>query len=68
MKYTNYIIDELVTMVIYHCVFFQVCGDDEYCLFDIAATGDINIGVTTKESEIEQEAVAELFIPSKRFM
>ena len=55
-------------MVIYHCVFFQVCGDDEYCLFDIAATGDINIGVTTKESEIEQEAVAELFIPSKCFM
>ena len=41
------------------------CGDDDLCLFDIAATGDIRIGAATKESGEEQETITELFTTSK---
>ena len=42
-----------------------ICGSDDLCLFDVAATGDINIGVATKESGEEQETITELFTTSK---
>ncbi len=37
---------------------------DESCLFDVAVTGSILIGVSTKESGQEQDFVTELLKPS----
>ena len=42
----------------------SICGDDDLCLFDIAATGDVNIGASTRESGKEQETITELFTTS----
>lgn len=28
----------------------SVCGDDQYCLFDVAATERVDVGEATKES------------------
>ena len=28
----------------------EVCGNDTFCLFDIAATGNVDVGVATLES------------------
>ena len=42
-----------------------ICGNDDLCLFDIAATGDVSIGAATRESGEEQETITELFTPSK---
>ena len=42
-----------------------ICGDDDLCLFDIAATGDVNIGAATRESGEEQDTITELFTRSK---
>ena len=42
----------------------KVCGDDELCLFDIAATGDVSIGYDTRETEQELESLTELLKPS----
>jgi len=44
----------------------ELCGDDSLCLFDIAATGDVGIGATTRESTELQETITELFKPSKQ--
>lgn len=41
-----------------------ICGDDDLCLFDIAATGDVSIGAATRESGEEQEIITELFTTS----
>ena len=41
-----------------------ICGDDDLCLFDIAATGDVNIGAATRESGEAQETITELFTKS----
>ena len=43
----------------------EVCGDDSFCLFDIAATGDVGVGATTRESTELQETITELFKQSK---
>ena len=42
----------------------QACGEDQYCLFDAAATNNIAIGIATKETEEEQRTIEETFIPS----
>ena len=34
---------------------FEICGDDEYCKFDIAATGRVEIGEATIQTEQEFE-------------
>ena len=41
-----------------------ICGDDDLCLFDIAATGDVNIGAATRRSGEEQENIIKLFTTS----
>ena len=41
------------------------CGDDDLCLFDIAATGDVNIGAASRDSGEEQETIIELFRRSR---
>lgn len=43
----------------------DICGNDPLCIFDIAATGGIEIGRSTVESVQEQERLRELFTPSK---
>lgn len=42
----------------------EVCGDDQLCLFDIAATGNVDIGSSTVQSVQEQELLKALFVPS----
>ena len=42
----------------------EICGNNELCIFDIAATGDVGIGSNTMESVEEQERLKEQFIPS----
>lgn len=42
----------------------EVCGDDEYCLFDIAATKKVEIGMATMEGGQNFEAIVEMSVPS----
>uniref|UniRef100_A0A1X7ULL6 Deleted in malignant brain tumors 1 protein n=1 Tax=Amphimedon queenslandica TaxID=400682 RepID=A0A1X7ULL6_AMPQE len=42
----------------------EACGEDQYCLFDAAATNNIAIGIATKETEEEQRTIEEAFIPT----
>ena len=43
-----------------------LCGDDKFCLFDIAATGNTEIGLSTLHTSQEIEELEELYLPSKR--
>ena len=42
-----------------------LCGEDEFCLFDIAATGRLEIGKTTLQGGLNFAAVLELSKPSR---
>ena len=42
----------------------RLCGDDRFCLFDIAATGNIEIGLSTLKTSEEIEKLAMLSLPS----
>uniref|UniRef100_A0A1X7U110 Deleted in malignant brain tumors 1 protein n=1 Tax=Amphimedon queenslandica TaxID=400682 RepID=A0A1X7U110_AMPQE len=42
----------------------EICGDDKLCLFDIAATGDVNIGQSTRETGQELTTITELLKPT----
>ena len=42
----------------------ETCGNNKLCIFDIAATGDVAIGISTMESLKEYEKLKELFLPS----
>ena len=41
----------------------DLCGDDLFCLFDIAATGLVDIGISTVETGNTYEEILELQIP-----
>ena len=41
----------------------DICGDDPFCLFDIAATGRTDIGLTTLQGNIEFEVIANISRP-----
>ncbi len=43
----------------------NVCGDDEFCLFDIAATKNVDIGMATMQGGEEFNEILEMAIPSK---
>lgn len=43
----------------------EVCGKDLLCIFDIAATGNVDIGSSTMESVRQQEELKQLLVPSK---
>jgi len=43
----------------------EICGDDEFCRFDIAATKRPEIGITTVMSTLEFDMVANMSVPSK---
>ena len=42
----------------------EVCGDDKYCLFDVAATKKVEIGMATMEGGENFEAIVEMSVPS----
>ncbi len=43
----------------------SVCGDDEFCLFDIAATKRVEIGMSTMEGGQAFDLIVEMAIPSE---
>ena len=47
---------------------FKVCEHDQYCLFDVAATGDLRIGEVTKKISEEVEKIEELLKPSNLYI
>ena len=42
----------------------SICGDNFFCLFDVAATGEVDIGRTTLAVADEYEEILEQQIPS----
>ncbi len=42
-----------------------ICGDDTFCLFDVAATKNIEIGVATMNGGENFDAIVEMAVPSK---
>ncbi len=43
----------------------NVCGDDESCLFDIAATKNVDIGMATMQGGEQFNEILEMATPSK---
>ena len=43
----------------------EICGDDDFCKFDIAATGIVEIGEATNQAVQEVEQLINLSRPSK---
>jgi hypothetical protein len=41
----------------------EVCESDQYCLYDIAATGIIDIGISTKDTQTSQSNISQYFTP-----
>lgn len=41
----------------------SICGGDQFCLFDIAATGRTDIGLTTLMGSLEFEMIANISQP-----
>ena len=45
----------------------RLCGDDVFCLFDIAATGNTDLGLSTLRTSQEIEKLEELSLPSNSY-
>ena len=43
----------------------EVCGDDTFCLFDIAATSRVEIGMSTLEGGQELDEIANFSVPGE---
>lgn len=43
----------------------EVCGDDQFCLFDIAATRTVDIGMATMSGVRDFDMIVDLAEPSK---
>ena len=43
----------------------RLCGDDKFCLFDIVATGSIDLGLSTLQTSQEIEELEQLSLPSE---
>ena len=43
----------------------EICGDDRFCLFDIAATGNIDVGVATLETTAIIEQIYTFLLPGR---
>ena len=43
----------------------EMCGDVSTCLFDVAATGRLDIGMSALSANEDQKIVQELAVPSK---
>jgi len=44
----------------------ETCGDDEFCLFDIAITGRMDIGLSTLNASRSFDQIVQLSYPSKQ--
>ena len=42
-----------------------LCGNDSFCLFDVAATGRLDIGLSTLSGSRDVELVIQLSLPSE---
>lgn len=43
----------------------EICGDDQFCKFDIAATGNENIGLSTMQGGMDFDEIVVLAQPSE---
>ena len=41
----------------------EICGEDIFCLFDIATTGNVDVGIATHESSMFIEEIYNFSIP-----
>ena len=41
----------------------EICGEDKFCLFDIATTGNVDVGIATRESSKLIEEIYSFSIP-----
>lgn len=41
----------------------DLCGEDSFCLFDVAATGSTEIGLTTLQGSIEFDMIVSISAP-----
>ena len=46
----------------------EICGDDQFCLFDIAATGTLDIGMATMSGVRDFDMIVDLAEPSKLYL
>ena len=46
----------------------KVCGNDTFCVFDIAATSKVEVGMSTLQGSQEFERIVELFAPGMAFV
>ena len=43
----------------------EACGEDEFCLFDIAATRRVEIGMATMQGGEDFDRIVEMSVPSE---
>ena len=43
----------------------EVCGDDQFCLFDVATTGHTEIGLATRDNVLRVEEIFELSLEGR---
>ncbi len=43
----------------------ETCGNDQFCLFDIAATGRVEIGLGTAQANLEFDTIVNISTPGK---
>ena len=44
----------------------EICGDDQFCVFDIAATEREEVGMSTMQGNLDLEVITELSHPGQR--
>lgn len=44
-----------------------MCGDDTFCLFDVAATGSTEIGLSTLQGNIEFDTIVNMSLPGEEY-
>lgn len=43
----------------------EICGDNQFCLFDIATTGRTEIGLATRDNVLRVEEIFELSLEGR---
>ena len=43
----------------------EICGDDQFCVFDIAATEREEVGMSTMQGNLDLEVITELSQPGQ---
>ena len=42
-----------------------ICGDDDFCRYDIAATGRTSVGMATLQGNVELERIVNISVPGE---